>query len=664
MNSHKLHIHNCVLRDGSSGSMTVYLYHSGYEVKLDLMNITALNGGDVVSERDIFISTGSEANYLVTIRDSYIGHSKGAAISVVSQHPKASVSQLLHITNSIIDRGAAGINFEYYHYNSTGKSTQQMIIENSIIMDASGDRLRAPIHRAVRVLAKNSQLAVVLRNVSLENNKFPQTSVIYLHSVTDIELIDCRFVGNRGTPIILFKSIIKVSGTLSFVNNTAYQGGAMVFHKEGYMSVSLEKKTEILFINNYAEHVGGAIFAKESETNQEPCFLQLTTYSMRNCSDFKKSNHLSIVFTNNTAHNGGDAIYGASLYNCIAAHCKDEYDSIPILGAYIFITNYWNLVQYDTGHHSNLSLISSAPSRVCLCEDGQPDCLTAFVNNAHCPGEKFSISAVVVGQGFGTADGTVYAQFTNNTPLRLDALQLSQQVEHSSCTELKYTIFSANENELMVLSISNTLSEYHPHLVAHYTKSYELIKHEPHDVFKLYIGSRAVEELLAIEVFISVSLLPCPAGFMLSDQPAKCVCHTTLQLLNITCNIDDQTVHRGGTVWVNASFAGNKSNGVIVHHHCPYGYCKCEELDIRLDFPDTQCNFNHSGILCGGCRPARTQSYTGNFSVSQMLKQVHYTSHTICYCRNSAGGFNQALEPYCFRRNTEWTHLLCQHYRS
>jgi len=54
------------------------------------------------------------------------------------------------------------------------------------------------------------------------------------------------------------------------------------------------------------------------------------------------------------------------------------------------------------------------------------------------------------------------------------------------------------------------------------------------------------------------------------------------------------------------SFAGNESNGVVVHHHCPYGYCNTAELNIRLDFPDSQCNFNHSGILCGGCRPGRS----------------------------------------------------------
>ena len=473
-NSHKLHIHNCVLRNGSSGSMTVHLYHSGYEVEVDLMNVTAHNGGGRFLEGDIFISVRNEANYMVTIRDSYIGHSKGAAISVVSQHPKASVSQLLHITNSVIDRGAGGINFEYYSYYSPGiniTAIQQMIIENSIIMDCSGDRLQ--VHRPIRVLAENSQLEVVLCNVSFKNNKFPQTSVIDLLSVTEFELINCRFVGNQGTPIALHDSTINVSGTLSFVNNTAYEGGAMAFYGESYMSVNLENNTQILFINNYAEHVGGAIFAEET-AEDELCFLQLATpYS--ECSDFKNIHQVNFVFTNNTAHHGGDAIFGGSLQHCTAGHCNSEKIKIPILGVYVFIINYWNLVQYDTGHHSNLSLISSTPSRVCLCEDGRPDCLTMLTNDTHYPGETFSISAIVVGQGFGTVDGRIYAHFTNTDTPRLKELQQSQQVKHSSCANLKYTIFSAAEKEAMVLSTRTAFSEYDAEQIDNVIEGYNII---------------------------------------------------------------------------------------------------------------------------------------------------------------------------------------------
>ena len=613
----KLHIHNCVLRDGKAGSMRILLYHDGYNVDLDLMNITALNGGDVNEQGDIFIDTGNKANYAVTIRDSYIGNSKGAAISVEQQIMEANLSQLIHITNSIIDKGAAGI--VIHHYTSDGikgiTNISQIIIENGVITNirGTGDLLYGGGLRITNN-DKQPQFSVVLNNVSFENNTFPLNGANLYLVKGILEIIDCEFVGNQGTPITLDDSTLNVSGTLSFVNNTAYQGGAMAFYGESYMVVSFEKKnTLIYFTNNYAEHVGGAIFVEDPQNRRFPlgsrwCFLQLTTHYSK-CSDLKNNPQLIFVFTNNAADNGGDAIYGGSLHRCIVGYCENEgHASIPIVGAYIFINNHWNLakydtrhqwnlVKYDTGHHSNLSLISSAPSRVCLCEDGQPDCLIVFANDTHYPGETFSISAVVVGQGFGTVDGTVYAQFTNKgiSP-RLEELQQSQQVEHSSCTNLKYTAFSGNDKETLVLSTSTTLLKNDPEHVSSVIQKY-VYKH------KIYLARYYLDELLKFDVIINITLLPCPPGFMLSDQQAKCVCHTTLQQHNITCNIDDQTVRRGGTVWVNASFAGNKSNGVIVHHHCPYGYCNTAELDIRLDSPDTQCNFNHSGILCGGCRP-------------------------------------------------------------
>ena len=68
-------------------------------------------------------------------------------------------------------------------------------------------------------------------------------------------------------------------------------------------------------------------------------------------------------------------------------------------------------------------------------------------------------------------------------------------------------------------------------------------------------------------------------------------------------NITTQTIQRSGTVWVNASFDGNISNGAIVHKNCPFGYCKTEEVNVNLKQPDTQCAFNHSGTLCGACQP-------------------------------------------------------------
>jgi len=84
----------------------------------------------------------------------------------------------------------------------------------------------------------------------------------------------------------------------------------------------------------------------------------------------------------------------------------------------------------------------------------------------------------MVGQGFGTADGTVYAQFTNKYASRLKQLQRSQQVNHTSCTKLKYTVLSANKNgELMVLSARPTASELwgSPACIAYITKDTKIL---------------------------------------------------------------------------------------------------------------------------------------------------------------------------------------------
>ena len=104
-------------------------------------------------------------------------------------------------------------------------------------------------------------------------------------------------------------------------------------------------------------------------------------------------------------------------------------------------------------------------------------------------------------------------------------------------------------------------------------------------------------------VFISLTLLDCPPGFTLSDRTHKCECNQRILERNLSCNINDQTVHRDGTTWINASLIGNSSNGVIVHQHCPFGYCKHEPIDVDLTNPDIQCAFDHSGTLCGACKP-------------------------------------------------------------
>ena len=57
--------------------------------------------------------------------------------------------------------------------------------------------------------------------------------------------------------------------------------------------------------------------------------------------------------------------------------------------------------------------------------------------------------------------------------------------------------------------------------------------------------------------------------------------------------------------WVGMIQDDNGTNGTVaVSEYCPLDYCKKEKSNVTLSEPDTQCEHNHSGILCGGCQPS------------------------------------------------------------
>ena len=48
----------------------------------------------------------------------------------------------------------------------------------------------------------------------------------------------------------------------------------------------------------------------------------------------------------------------------------------------------------------------------------------------------------------------------------------------------------------------------------------------------------------------------------------------------------------------------NGTNGTVAtSQFCPLNYCNRRDSNVMLAKPDTQCNYNHSGILCGACQP-------------------------------------------------------------
>lgn len=432
---------------------------------------------------------------------------------------------------------------------------------------------------------------IVLQNVSFVNNHdYHQSPVtMELTHANNVNVEDGLFEKNLGTPIQAYLSDIVISGYTMFLDNTAEQGGAVSLH---LCRMYITNNTVILAQNNTATEVGGALYV---ETLPHPfrfpynCFYQLLDIPQ-----FSDDVNVELISVNNSANNGGEGLYGAPLRSLCRVGNLPSYQV------------YNKLFSFDD-KQSGMSTISSNPKKPCLCETGgKPNCTDIsliFVDETRYPGEIFDLSAVIVGEEFGTVTGTVFAQLlpSVNQSSSISSLGPHQHIQPANfarCNDLSYSVNSYNTMELIVLTtVDAPITELaNRNVIQSHIQSYN--------------GDKVIpDELLTVPIFINVTLEKCPSGFELIGHPPNCECKTILKENGLhNCVIVNRTgyVYRSGTVWVHAISQKNKTSDVIVHRYCPFGYCRSENISIDLNHPDEQCTLNHSGILCGACQPNLT----------------------------------------------------------
>ena len=98
------------------------------------------------------------------------------------------------------------------------------------------------------------------------------------------------------------------------------------------------------------------------------------------------------------------------------------------------------------------------------------------------------------------------------------------------------------------------------------------------------------------EVF-DVQLLPCPIGFKL--QNGVCDCDPLLPTDIDTCYIDQSAIRRPANTWI--SYTQSSTSKYLISD-CPLDYCLSFSSNVSLLHPDTQCQFNRTGILCSQCQ--------------------------------------------------------------
>ena len=144
----------------------------------------------------------------------------------------------------------------------------------------------------------------------------------------------------------------------------------------------------------------------------------------------------------------------------------------------------------------------------------------------------------------------------------IDANEISQAPPSHGCNEYKYTLWSTEKACDLFLRSDENIDTFH------------------------------------------ITLKPCPAGFALQNSSKGCSCDPVLKYhaLSITsCNLDDSTIQRPTNSWLSANTVNN-SHTYHVSLHCPLDYCLPQSSYINLLYPDSQCQFNRSGWLCGQCQ--------------------------------------------------------------
>ena len=100
-----------------------------------------------------------------------------------------------------------------------------------------------------------------------------------------------------------------------------------------------------------------------------------------------------------------------------------------------------------------------------------------------------------------------------------------------------------------------------------------------------------------------VRLNPCPPGFALQNN--ACTCDPLLQMKGIAileaCDLNSGTITCPANSWILPMNSNDSNHSYSISLHCPYDYCLPYASQHNLNDPNSQCQYNRVGLLCGHC---------------------------------------------------------------
>ena len=415
-----------------------------------------------------------------------------------------------------------------------------------------------------------------MNTVTIANTTFSSSTGITFRHFIDVHLVQLYLIG----PVI-FKNISKCSSVIKlktsnitllnyieFVNITAEN--IICFKSKQlpniYFSTFIMENTKVNVSRSTFNKF--AFFDSGAQKNLEiypPCYFQYLTKAPLD-SQYNDYNY-SVIFDNNLERSVNFA------YNNLPiTHCRwlpqSTFKTASPLEVNSKIIKYIN----QTGQYNASLQFTASKKKLCACDTSRShDCYKDPLDFIY-PGQTMTLDIYIndLNIPFGYSNSTIVTVVNDSDWLPPTACgvtnssELSRTVKNSICTTLKYTISFPTKSSAWC----------------------ELF-------LKGFYDSIGITDIYYIKA------LHCPTGFILEN--GICQCHPFLYQYSITCDINDQTLLRPANTWL-SPVPHNNSYVYSLSLQCPFHYCLSHSSHFKFSNPDSQCQFNRSGILCGHCQ--------------------------------------------------------------
>ena len=592
-----------ILLSGGSG-LAVYLGQLEYHVNVRIINSTVqYNTGNVSGM--LLVHYNSLCNSKIQMDGVLVSHNSntnewGGGMSIIVTlfldflkhfpHYQPELHDLVEISRSTFSHNVASYGGATFLYMTPQNISDLRVIFRQTKftknISPSGASLNSDQYRSLSLI-NNRATFILLEDVqafenyhplSLFSKDSPENSAVFLISNS----YNVTIVGTKGKGSFFYDNPVSVirtsgtnvilSGTIVFENNRGFNGGALSLLDNSVLLIN--NGSSLNFTRNTALTRGGAIYSDTLVSTA--CAIQFLGQNRIGIKEQQlKYLNVSITFSDNSAGNAGNSIYGNPLYYCnfLSISAVAHVDLISIGSEKILYDHAFN---FQNSVDNRRAEINSLPQQICVCQNTTfttEQCGSSYVSLGHeiFPGKALNLLLNSVDASKTPVPSLLYSQPIHFTSGPRSTIQLQhdenirQLSGQNTCQQSRFTLF-APENVTVHLKLVTTP------------------------------GGQ--------DTTIIINVTHCPPGLTLGNDKLhpRCVCSDfILNTLESSCNESQGTVARPEPYWVGTETVdGNRLVGFIPT--CPINYCKEDVTEIDLTTADPLCVSGRTGILCGSCK--------------------------------------------------------------